>query len=304
MIEITFLGTSSGVPTKKRGLPAIHIDVLQKERLLFDCGEGTQRQMFLKGLNVMKIDRIFITHWHADHFAGLIGLIQTLSLEGRTKPLYIYGPFETKKFINSILDLGYFFRTFEIVVKELRDKERMDLGDYTIKAFKTEHRVHSIGFILETKGKLKVDTEKAKKIGMVKSPLFKDLKEGKEVVFKGKRIKPEDVLYKESGKKIVYTGDTRYFEGLVDIAKEADLLIMDSTFGEEHKQKAELTTHSTSVEAAKVAKKAKVKKLVLTHFSRRYEDRENHEEGKLLKEAKKIFKNTIEAEDFLVLRIK
>ncbi len=304
MIEITFLGTSSGVPTKTRNLPSIHIVVNQKETLLFDCGEGTQRQMFFKGLSIMKIDRIFITHWHADHFAGLIGLIQTLSLEGRTKPLYIYGVKESKRFVDSILNLGYFFRTFEIVVEEMGDNQVVKFDDYSVRAFKTEHRVPSIGFVLETNDFFKVDVDKARKIGMVKSPLFKDLKKGKEVVFEGKKIKPSDVLKKIRGKKIVYTGDTRCFDNLSKISKDADVLIMDSTFGEEHKNKAELTTHSTSVEASKIARKAKVKKLILTHFSRRYENKKDFEEDFLLKEAKKIFDNTIMAEDFLHINAK
>ncbi len=303
MISITFLGTSSGVPTKTRSLPSIHLDILQKESILFDCGEGTQRQMFIKGLNIMKIKRIFITHWHADHFSGLIGLIQTLSLESRKEPLYIYGPKETRKFMDNLLNLGYFFRTFEVVVQELKPGDEIDLDFYSVKAIKTEHRIPSTGFLLKTKDTYKVDMKKTEKIGLKQSPLFKDLKQGKSVKYKGKTIKPEDILYKKPGLKIVYTGDTKPIPEIAKESKNANLLIMDSTFSKEYENKAEFTTHSTSAQAAEIAKKANVRQLIITHFSRRYEN-EKYPEGLLLKEAIKIFPNTLEAKDFMNITLK
>ena len=146
MIKIVFLGTTSGVPTKKRSLPSIFM-MYKKERMLFDCGEGTQRQLMIKNLKFMKINRIFITHWHADHFAGLMGLVQTMSLENRTEPLYIYGPERSKVFVEQLLTVGYFERGFKIKVKELNECDIVDCGDYYIKPFAVEHRIPALGYV-------------------------------------------------------------------------------------------------------------------------------------------------------------
>ena len=301
MLKIVFLGTSSGVPTRSRNLPAIFV-MYKGERILFDCGEGTQRQLMIKRLKFMKINHIFITHWHADHFAGLIGLIQTMSLENRKLPLYIYGPTRTKEFVDRFVHTGYFDNKIEIIAKELKDGQIIDFDDYTITAFKTEQRPPPLGYVFEEKPRLRANMEKAEKYGLTTSPLIGKLKDGKTVEFKGKKIKPEYILEKEKGRKLVYTGDTCPIDNTVKYSKGADLLIHDSTFASDH-DNVECFTHSLSADAAKIAKKSKVKRLILTHISRRYQENGNNEDI-LVKEARKIFKNTDIAKDFMEILIK
>ena len=189
MLKIMFLGTSSGVPTRTRGLPAIFM-MYKGERLLFDCGEGTQRQLMAKNLKFMKINHIFITHWHADHFAGLIGLIQTMSLENRQIPLYIYGPRRTKEFVDRFIHTGYFDNKIEIISKELIDGQIIDFKDYTITSFKTDHRVPSLGYVFEEKETFKANMDKAKKYGLSTGPMIGRLKAGQTIEYNGKTIKP------------------------------------------------------------------------------------------------------------------
>ena len=302
MIKIVFLGTTSGVPTKKRNLPAIFL-MYKDERMLFDCGEGTQRQLMEKNLKFMKIDRIFISHWHADHFAGLLGLVQTMSLENRSEPLCIYGPTRSKEFVEQLLNIGYFERGFEVKVTELDEGDVVDCGEYEIIPFRVEHRIPALGFVFNEKEKLSANMKKAAKFGLATSPLIGDLKEGKTIKHKGKIITPKDILETHKGIKIAYTGDTKYTENIVKFAKNADVLISDSTFSSDFEERAGDFKHSTSDQAAQIAKKAGVKKLVLTHISRRYQEK-NNSEKKLLDDAKKVFKNTILAKDFLEMTVK
>ncbi len=302
MIKIVFLGTTSGVPTKKRNLPAIFM-MYKKERMLFDCGEGTQRQLMAKNLKFMKIDRIFISHWHADHFAGLLGLVQTMSLESRKEPLNIYGPKRSKEFVEQLLNIGYFERGFEVKVTELEEGDIVDCGEYEIIPFAVEHRIPALGFVFNEKEKLSANMKKAAKFGLATSPLIGDLKEGKTITYKGKTITPKDILEMHKGRKIVYTGDTKYTENIVKFAKNADVLISDSTFSSDFEERAGDFKHFTAKQAGQIAKKSGVKKLVLTHISRRYQEK-NDGEKNLLKDAKNVFKDTILAKDFLEMTVK
>ena len=301
MLKIVFFGTSSGVPTRSRGLPAIFV-IYKGERILFDCGEGTQRQLMMKNLKFMKINHIFISHWHADHFAGLIGLIQTMSLENRKEPLYIYGPRRSKEFVDRFVHTGYFDSKVNIITKEMTDNQIIDLGDHTITSFRTEHRIPSLGYVFEEKPRLKANMDKAKKYGLSTSPLIGKLKAGQTIEYKGKKIKPSYILEDVKGRKVVYTGDTSPIENTVKFSKDADLLIHDSTFASD-KEDLDCFTHTMSKEAAKIAKKAKVKHLVLTHISRRYQESNNNEKI-ILEEARKHFKNTDLAKDFMEIIIK
>lgn len=302
MIKIVFLGTSSGVPTRERNLPSIFM-MYKDERLLFDCGEGTQRQLMNLKLKFMKIDRILISHWHADHFAGLLGLIQTMCLEGRREPLYVYGPRESRKFVEQLLTVGYYFRAFEVVVQELDEGDNVDCGEYELRPFNVEHNIPALGYVFLEKDKMSANMKKAKKFGLSTSPLIGKLKNGETVKYKGAVINPKDVIEKKIGRKVVYTGDTRYTENIVKFSRDADVLISDSTFGGDFVEKAGDYKHSTSKQAAEIAKKANVKKLFLTHISRRYQDKEMSAE-KLEEEARTIFKNSVLARDFLEYRVK
>lgn len=301
MIEITFLGTVSGVPTKDRNHPAIALEYYGegKDTLLFDCGEGTQKQLMISGISFMKVNKIFITHWHADHFAGLIPLIQTMNLEKRKHELKIFGP-ESERFVEDIIDLGYFGLRFPVeainVPFEGSDITLVnETEDYQILSSPMLHTVPAVAFCFQEKTKWSVDTKKLKEMGLKTGFWLKKLKKEGKAEYKGKMVKLEDVSVSKPGLKVVYSGDTRPNENMVKLAKDADILIHDGTFLEEDENKG----HTDVKAAAKMAKRANVKQLILTHFSRRYTDLKELEE-----EAKKHFKNTKLAHDFMKVNLK
>ncbi|MCK5593639.1 MAG: ribonuclease Z [Candidatus Aenigmarchaeota archaeon] len=303
MIKVKFLGTTASIPTRERNLPSIFV-MFKGERILFDCGEGTQRQLMDQGLKFMKIDHIFITHWHADHFGGILGLIQTMSLEGRTEPLNVYGPKRTTEFLEQLLTIGYFGRNFKVNITEMNDGFTVEGDGYKVTAFEVTHKVPALGYVLEEDPRIRANMTKAAKFGLKTGPYIGKLKAGKTIEFKGQTITPEDVIEHIPGRKIVYTGDTKYDTNTIKYAKDADLLIHDSTFASD-KTDADEIGHSTAKEAATVAKKADVKLLVLTHISRRYQEKkENTSPQVLLDEATEVFKNTILAYDSLEFEIK
>jgi len=302
MIIITFLGTVSGIPSLKRNHPAIALEYFTDYRdvLLFDCGEGTQKQLMKSGISFMQISKIFITHWHADHFAGLIPLIQTMNLENRKNPLTIYGP-EAEKFVSDIVDLGYFGLRFPVravnVPFEGSEISLVDeTEDYKVTSIPVFHSVPTVAFCFQEKDKWNIDENKLKKLKIKRGPWLKKLKKTGKIEWKGKKVKIEDVGYVKKGLKVVYSGDTRPCRNIVKISKNADLLIHDGTFLEEDVgEKA----HADVKEAAKLAKKANVKQLILTHISRRYTDLKELED-----EAKKVFKNSKVAYDFMKVKLK
>ena len=302
MIIVTFLGTVSGVPSLSRNHPAIILEYFTDYRdvLLFDCGEGTQKQLMKSGISFMQINKIFITHWHADHFAGLIPLIQTMNLEKRTNKLTIYAP-EAERFVSDILDLGYFGLRFPVEAvnvpfegDEIHPVDETE--NYKILSIPVLHSVPTVAFCFQEKNRWNIDEEKLKKLGIKRGPWLKKLKSKGEMIWKGKRVKIQDVGYVKKGLKVVYSGDTKPCENMIKISKDADVLIHDATFLEEDvKEKA----HTDVKDAAKIAKKANVKQLILTHISRRYTDVKELEE-----EAKKVFPNSKVAYDFMKIRLK
>jgi ribonuclease Z len=301
MIEITFLGTVSGIPSKERNHPAIVLEYYgeEKETLLFDCGEGTQKQLMLSNISFMKIDRIFISHWHADHFAGLIGLIQTMNLEKRTKELKIIGP-EAEKFVSDIIDLGYFGLRFPVravnVPFEGSEITLVDEGEeHQVFSIPVLHTVPTVAFCFKEKDRWNIDTKKLKELGLKRGFWLKKLKKFNKAEYKGKEVTIEEVAKCKPGLKVVYSGDTKPCENIVKISKGADLLIHDGTFLEEEEGRA----HADVKQAAKVAEKAKVKQLILTHISRRYTDPKEIET-----EARKNFKNTKIAFDGMKIKLK
>ncbi len=298
MLEIVFLGTGSGIPTAKRNHPSIYLRY-EGEVMLWDCGEGTQRQLLLAGLNFMKIKRIFITHWHADHWAGIMSLMQTMSLEDRKNPLYIYGP-EAERFIGDILDLDYWGPRFRVVAKDVplegnKVTDIFETSDYVIGSIPVRHSVPAVAYSFRERDKVNLDIKKAGKLyGLKQGRMAGKLKEKGEIILKGKKIRLKDVAVVKKGVKVAYSGDTAPCKNLITIAKGADILIHDSTFTEEKDNRL----HAGAKESAETAKKAGAKKLILTHFSRRYTDLRP-----LLEEAQKTFKNSVIAKDFMKLRI-
>ncbi len=299
MLELVFLGTGSGIPTKKRNHAAIWLRY-EGESFLWDCGEGTQRQLMIAKLSFMKINRIYITHWHADHWAGIIGLMQTMNLEKRRRNLYIYGP-DAERFVNDILDLDYWGPRFRVIAKNVPYEGREITTIFKTKRFEIQsipvkHSVPAVAYCFKEYDRWNVDIKKAEKLyGLKQGPLVGKLKRDGILKFKGKTIKLEDVGILRKGVKVVYSGDTQTCENLEKISENADILITDATFEEEQ----ETRMHSGAKDAAKLAKKMGVKKLVLTHFSRRYVD-----VRPLVEEAKKIFPNTVAAEDFMKIVLK
>jgi ribonuclease Z len=301
MIEVTFLGTVSGIPSKERNHPAIVLEYYgeEKDTLLFDCGEGTQKQLMISGISFMDIDKIFISHWHADHFAGLIPLIQTMNLEKRSRELKIFGP-EAEKFVSDIVDLGYFGLRFPVVAVNVPfEGEDITLIDdaeeYQIFSTPVYHTVPSVAFCFKEKDRWSIDPKKLKDLGLKRGFWLKKLKKYGRAEYKGKEVKIEDVATVKPGLKVVYSGDTKPCKNILKIAKDSDLLIHDGTFLEEDEGKA----HADVKQAAKIAKDAGVKQLVLTHISRRYTDPKELEQ-----EARKVFKNTEIAHDFMKIKLK
>jgi ribonuclease Z len=297
-IEITFLGTTAGIPTKSRNHASIYLKYRSENEFcyLFDCGEGTQRQLLFAGLNFMRINDIFITHWHADHFAGLFGLVETMNLEGRKKPLRIFGP-EAEKFVELFLELGYSSKGFEIIPKNVEfegveEQKLMEENEFYVSTIPVKHSIPAVAYAFVEKDRIKIDKAKAKKLGLPeKGPLYKKIKEKGSAIFKGKKIKLDDIALIEKGKRIVYSGDTLPCKNIVKIAKDADLLIHDSTFFMDIFDKS--YKHATFEDVLKVAKEANTKEIILTHISRRYQDLEE------LKEKIKDQKNVRIAKDFM-----
>lgn len=300
-MKVVFLGTAGSVPTPKRSLPAILVK-RGGEQLLFDCGEGVQRQMVMAGASFHRETKVFVTHMHGDHILGLPGLMQTMALLDRYKLLEVYGPPGIEKFVKCIRETVQFALTFPIEIHEIHEAGVVcEEPEYKVQAIWANHVIPSLAYALVEKPRPgKFYPEKAKALGVPEGPLWSQLQHGKRVRLpNGKTVKPEDVMGPpRPGRKIVYTGDTRPFDGLADFAAGADLLIHDATLDDELAEKAYEDGHSTPSQAAENAKKARVKRLVLTHISARYEDSKA-----LLKNARKIFRNTQIAEDFMEIEI-
>lgn len=302
MITITFLGTVSGVPSLTRNHSAIVLEHFTdiKNVFLFDCGEGAQKQLMKSGVSFMDVDKIFITHWHADHFAGLIPLIQTMNLEKREKPLTIFGP-EAERFVSDILDLGYFGLRFPVkavnVPFEGSEITKIDEGEeYEMLSVPVFHTVPTVGYCFKEKDKWNIDEEKLKKLEIKKGPWLKKLKKEGKLDWKGKIVKIDEIGYVKKGLKVVYSGDTMPCENVLRLSENADLLIHDGTFLEED---VGSKAHADVKEAAKLAKKAEVKRLVLTHISRRYTDTRELED-----QAREVFPDAVVAKDMMKISLK
>jgi ribonuclease Z len=300
MINITFLGTAAHIPTVKKNHSAIFL-TYQGENILFDCGEGTQRQFRFAKLNPCKITRILISHFHADHVLGIPGLLSTLSLSGYNKPLFIYGPKGTKEKINQIIKTFNFKIEYNIEIEEVSGKF-IEMNDFFIEASPMKHRTPCNAYNFVKKEKIRIDKVKLKKSKLPEGPILQNLKNDKDIIFEGKKYLAKNLTYREPAKKISIIMDTLFNENMALFVKDSDLLICEATFlanSENGKVLAEEHLHMTGEQAAKVAKDSKSKKLILTHISQRYENKPDE----LLKEARKIFKNTALANDFDKVKI-
>jgi ribonuclease Z len=278
------------MPTKDRNLPSVAI-VKEGELMLFDCGEGTQRQAMRYGVNISRLSTIFLTHLHGDHIIGIAGLIRTLALNKRTKPLRIFVPQGEEAAILALIKFDKAIMTYPIEIKGVKTGEVYSGKDFKVTAFRLLHTVPTYGYVFDEPPKTRFKDDKCKALG-IKGPVFSELLQKGRITIKGKRIKLEDVSYKIPGKKVVYASDTRPSKVTVAAAKDADLLIHESSYGKELASLAKARKHSTVEEAATVAKDAKVKQLILFHISARYRNTNT-----ILNDATKIFKNTKIAAD-------
>ena len=286
MNRIIILGSGGSMPTVKRNLPCtalLHKGVL----MLFDCGEGTQRQMMKFKVHYGRVKHIFISHMHLDHFLGLFGMVQTLELNERKTELNVYVPINSARKLKSMMKLPKF-----VSVKEYDTGEVLKTNEFTVTAFPLEHKLKkTFGFVFQAKYNKKFNEKKAKSLG-VKGRLFKELETKDKIKINGKTIKFNDVGWTQKGFKLVYASDTIPLAATVKMSKNADYLIHDSAFSEQDKEFARETGHSTATQCAEIAKKAKVKNLILFHISSRYKNAEI-----LKKEAEKIFKNVTLPDD-------
>jgi len=306
MLSVTFLGTSAARPTVERNVSALAL-VREGETLLFECGEGTQRQMMRYGVS-FALSEIFFTHFHADHFLGVIGLVRTLGLQARAEPLRLYGPKGAKKLLAQALQLGVERVPFEVEVSEVKPGDTVEGRgrgkgeEYDILVFATEHGGGSVGYALkEHERRGRFDVEKARAAGIPEGPLWGKLANGEAVELADGRRLTSDVFVgpKRPGRAIVFTGDTRPCGSVVDAAQGADLLIHEATFGEEEKDRAKETGHSTAREAAQVALAAHAKRLVLSHVSARY----SISAEELVSEARTVFPETTVARDGMTIEV-
>jgi len=300
-LRVVFLGTAGSIPTVQRSLPAIAVR-RKGELMLFDCGEGLQRQMIRAKIGFHRKTKVFITHMHGDHVLGLPGLLQTMSLLDRKNKLEVYGPPGIKAFVAATQKTVQFTLTFPIEVVEVENvgvicKER----EYHVNAAWMDHLPPSLAYALTEKSRPgKFYPETARALEVPKGPLWSKLQHGSPIELpNGRIIRPEQVLgLPRPGRKIVYTGDTRPVKNLIEFAENADLLIHDATFDDALWERAHDDGHSTPSQAAEAAKRARVKRLVLTHISARYKDSKL-----LLEQAKKVFFHVDVAEDFMEINL-
>ncbi|MBA3890712.1 MAG: ribonuclease Z [Gemmatimonadaceae bacterium] len=300
-LSLTLLGTSASRPTVERNVSAIAV-AREGETLLFDCGEGTQRQMMRYGVS-FALDDIFFTHFHADHVIGLIGLLRTLSLQGRTETIRLWGPVGAERMLRRAVNFGADRLTFPVEITEVEPSVRLARSGYDIVGFPVSHGPSlAIGYaIVEPERKGRFDPEEAARLGVPEGPLWGQLHRGMAVTLPdGRTVTPDTIVGEQRpGRRVVITGDTRPCAATIEASADADLLVHEATFGEEEADRARETGHSTAREAAEVARDAGVRRLVLTHISARY----SRDAADLEREAKAVFANTRVGKDGLEIEV-
>lgn len=300
MLTLTFLGTSAACPTVERNVAGISLR-REGEMILFDCGEGTQRQMMRFGVG-FSFREIFFTHFHSDHFLGVIGLVRTLGLMDRTEPMTLYGPRGAERILGDALAVGIERTKFPVEIVELRAGQVLPRDEYDIRTFPTDHRADTVGYVLAEHERLgRFNPDKARELGVPEGPLWGRLHRGETVELPdGRRVAPADLVGdRRPGRTVVYTGDTRPAQAVIDAARGADLLVHEATFQDLEIDRARETGHSTAREAAEVARAAGVQRLALTHISPRY----SLDAGDLLKEARALFPDTVIARDGMEIEV-
>jgi ribonuclease Z len=296
-MEITFLGTSSMVPTKKRNHSGIFLEYAG-EGILFDCGEGTQRQLRLADIAATKITRVCLSHWHGDHVLGLPGLIQTMGGMGYTQTLHIYGVPGSAKYLEYMFKGFANYTTVKFEVHEVKEGILWEDDTIRVECIPLRHSIYCIGFSVIEKDKLRINMDYLTEQGVPAGKHLKYLQNGQDLPWKGKTIAAKDATYVAHGRKFTYVADTKLCDNAVKLAKDADILVTECTHSHDIEEKAEQYMHLTAPQGAQIAKDANAKKLILTHFSQRYDNVDE-----LVKQAKEIFPNTSAAYDFLTVKM-
>ncbi|MBF2019722.1 MAG: ribonuclease Z [Hydrococcus sp. C42_A2020_068] len=306
-MEITFLGTSSGVPTRSRNVSSVALRLPQRAEVwLFDCGEGTQHQLLRSDIRSSQIRRIFITHMHGDHIFGLMGLLASCGLAGSAQAIDIYGPAGLDDYIRACSKYSYTYFSNRVKVHPISPGRVYEDEEFIVSCRLLKHRVPAYGYRIGEKDRPgRFNVEKATALGIPPGPIYGQLKRGETVTLPdGRRIRGSDLCGEtEPGRKIAYCTDTIYCDSAVELAEDADVLIHEATFAHEDAQMAFESLHSTSTMAAQVALAAKVKQLIMTHFSPRYTSTNAMDVKDLLAEAKAIFPNAMLAYDFLTYEV-
>jgi ribonuclease Z len=292
-LSLFFAGTAGSVPSARRGLPAVLVR-RGGDRLLFDCGEGTQRQL-LRSVGLLDLDSVFVTHFHADHWLGLPGMLKSFALRERSEPLTVYGPSGLKELMG-VMRVVYGRLPYKLSIVELQPAETVKRDGYLIAAIPVRHRGDaSYGYALvEEPRPGHLDARLAEELGVTPGPDFGRLQRGETVG----GVKPEQVMgATREGRKIVLSGDTSPCEALAIAAHQADVLVHEATFAEEELERARQTSHSTARQAAELARDAEVRMLALTHVSSRYAGRE------LRDEARSVFPATEAPRDFDTIEV-
>ncbi|MFY1827930.1 ribonuclease Z [Myxococcus fulvus] len=291
LLRLTFLGTSAAQPTLHRNLSGLAVKA-DTDLLLFDCGEGSQRQMVRFGTG-FTVDAVFFTHFHADHYLGIIGFLRTLGMMGREHAIHLYGPPPARRLLHQAVHLGVEAMSFPVEIHEVKDGDVVQRNGYALHAIGVDHRINALAYALvEDERPGRFNLEKARELGVPPGPSFGKLQKGESVTLEdGRVVKPEDVLgAPRPGRKLVISGDTRPCAAVVKAAQDADLLIHESTFSDDEQARALETHHSTAREAARVAKEAGARRLVLTHLSSRHDT----DPAKLLAQAREEYKGPCE----------
>jgi ribonuclease Z len=300
MLSITFLGTGAATPTIDRNVAGLAVQ-REGETLLFDCGEGNQRQMMRYGVG-FAFREIFFSHYHADHLLGVTGLLRTMGLQDRTLPVTLYGPKGAQRILGAAITVGIERNKFPVEIVELKPGDRLARDEYEIVVFETEHRADTVGYALAEHTRLgRFNPDRARELGIPEGPFWGQLHKGQMVTLAdGRMVGPADLVGPpRAGRTLVYSGDTRPHLSVVEASRGADLLVHEATFGGDEMERARETGHSTAAEAARVALDAGVRRLVLTHISSRY----NRDATELLAEARAVFPETVIARDGMTVEV-
>jgi ribonuclease Z len=306
-VEVTFLGTSSGVPTRSRNVSSVALRLPQRgEVWLFDCGEGTQHQLLRSALKPSQLSRIFITHMHGDHVFGLPGLLATCGMAGHATRIDLYGTAELEGYIRSAAQYTRTNFAYPVEVHTIEPGMIYEDEELSVSCLPLKHRIPAFGFSVSEKERPgRFDVERAASLGIPPGPLYGRLKRGEHITLAdGRRINGAELCGAiERGRRIAYCTDTTYSENSIELARDADLLIHEATYVEQDEALARRSLHSTAQMAARVAAAARVRKLILTHFSPRYAPGNAVEPDALLAEARAVFPNTEMARDFMTIEV-